>query len=111
MKAPSWPKPSIYPWCSIIITVFNAILFFIVVDLLKGKYQAPEMVAALWMIPVFFLNVFFFWAEYDDYKREKHNYMSWVEETEEAKNYSLRKHWKLRFNQIRNRKNLLNTTQ
>lgn len=64
-------KPKKMPWGSFVFLGLNIFLFFLL-DYLN--------INVLWCIPSFFLNMFFFWAEYDIYKREQYNYSGWKHE-------------------------------
>lgn len=66
-----WPKPSRTPWSSLIFLLLNALATY-ALDLLGFN--------TLWMVPALLLNIFFFWAERDIYRREKRNYESWNKE-------------------------------
>lgn len=72
MKSPSkWPKPLWIPWSSLVFIVLNASAIYALLTL---------QISVFWMIPSLVLNMFFFWAEQDIYKREKRNFDSWNKE-------------------------------
>lgn len=72
MKTPTqWPKPSSVPWSSLAFTLLDVGIFFLLSEMRISIY---------WMIPIILLNIFFFVAERDIYKREKRNYDSWNKE-------------------------------
>jgi len=66
-----WPRPSKTPWSSLAFLCVNALTLYI----LNHLHLSP-----LWLLPSVLLNIFFFWAERDIYKREKRNYDSWNKE-------------------------------
>jgi len=57
--------------------------------------------SAQWTWPVWLLNAFFFWAEYDDYRRERRNYDGWNYEIRQLMGEDLPKSWRQRVNQLR----------
>lgn len=66
-----WPKPRSFPWASTLFLIINAIVIY-----LFNKYD----IHLGWMVPPILLNIFFFVAEKDIYRREKRNYDSWNKE-------------------------------
>lgn len=72
MHNPSqWPKPSRIPLSSIVFLLLN----------LGAAYTLDFLqLNVLWLTPSLLLNIFFFWAERDIYRREKRNYDSWNKE-------------------------------
>lgn len=66
-----WPKPSRFPLSSIVFLFLNAAAAYSLYSLHFNLF---------WLAPSLLLNIFFFWAERDIYKREKRNYDSWNKE-------------------------------
>jgi hypothetical protein len=67
-----------------------------------GSYALPDWKAAgIWTALAWAANVFFFWAEYDDYRREKHNYEGWKEEMRYLQGEDLPKSWNQRMSMLR----------
>ena len=67
----SWPKPSPVPFSSLWLLVLNIGATY-AIDATGGNIW--------WFAPFWAVNVLFFWAERDNYLRERRNYLGWHEE-------------------------------
>lgn len=100
----SWPKPSIFPWCSVVYALINIGITYGLASMI-GHPQQPDWIYGLtWTSPSWAFNVFFLWAEYDDYRREKLNYEGWKREMRYMSGADLPKNWKHRIDELRKRK-------
>ena len=105
MESFSWPKPSLFPWCSVTLALLNAGVYYGLAVLL-GSSELPHWAgAAIWTAPAWTLNLFFFWSEYDDYRRERRNYEGWKAEMRHLLGEDLPKSWHQRVDQLRKPKN------
>lgn len=110
MSPITWPKPSIFPWCSVIYALLNVAITVCIASLL-GKHSMDWETALIWTSPSWAFNLFFLWAEYDDYKREKRNYDGWNEEMKYLFGDTAPKSWHYRVNQLRRPKKEPNESQ
>lgn len=70
---PSWPKPQAFPVCAFILLLVNLCLYY-------GVYTSNSSI--YWLTPTIFFNIFFFWAEWKIYKRDRRNFDGWREEVD-----------------------------
>ena len=96
-----WPKPSIFPWCSVTYALINVGIMYGLAALLGNQIQLDWIGAILWTSPSWVFNAFFVWAEYVDYRREKNNYDGWNAEMRYLEEDDMPKSWTHRVNQLR----------
>lgn len=101
MSPLSWPKPSIFPWCSLTYALTNLGIMYALASLLGNEIGLNWTGALVWSSPSWVFNVFFVWAEYMDYRREKNNYDGWNEEMRYLDEEETPKTWAQRVNQLR----------
>lgn len=68
-----WPKPSILPYCALILLFINIGLTY---------FFTYIQVDIRWLLPFWALNILFFWAERIDYNRNKRLFDMWAAEME-----------------------------
>lgn len=91
----TWPKPSPFPICAIILALINAGLFY--------GLQAADA-SFYWLTPTITMNIFFFWAEWSIYMREKRNFDGWRQEMEVLLQPSRKNIWEERLRAVQRHK-------